>query len=249
LSLTCLRTCLEAFQVAPECVALSSHQDCDSEECKVESINKIEICLEKFLHELSRVMFKKSNLKSRTWWLSGFYSFCIHSIVRRGLLILIQTRQERKFRDMASCSQYSAAEKYLVVALQFFVATSGTYDPLTKSKNSPESITSETKLSLATESDKHFKAAREAVKQEFWTATGISGSMQYLQNLFQDKKEALPSNGYSPYPPHSGTEAPYNYAASAQQQVQQRQHQIPKPTDSNMLRLEALIAVATSQDN
>ena len=59
----------------------------------------------------------------------------------------------------------------------------------------------------------------------------------------------VPSNGYTPYPSHSGTEAPYTYAASAQQQAQQRQHQIPKPTDSNMLRLEALVAVATSEEN
>jgi hypothetical protein len=131
-------------------------------------------------------MFKKSNLKSRTWWLSGFYSFCIHSIVRRGLLILIQTRQERECRDMVSCSRYSAAENYLVVALRFFVATSGIYDPLTKSTNPAESITSETKVYLETDSDKHFKAAREAVKEETWKATGISGSTQYLQNLFQD---------------------------------------------------------------
>jgi hypothetical protein len=60
---------------------------------------------------------------------------------------------------------------------------------------------------------------------------------------------AVPTNGYAPYPPHSGTEAAYTYASSAQQQAQQQQHhQIPKSTDSNMLRLEALVAVATSEE-
>lgn len=59
---------------------------------------------------------------------------------------------------------------------------------------------------------------------------------------------AVPTNGYAPYPPHSGTEVAYTYASSAQQQAQQQHHQIPKPTDSNMLRLEALVAVATSEE-
>jgi hypothetical protein len=61
----------------------------------------------------------------------------------------------------------------------------------------------------------------------------------------------VPTNGYAPYPPQSGPEAAYTYTPSAQQvQAQQQQHhQIPKSTDSNMLRLEALVAVATSEEN
>lgn len=62
---------------------------------------------------------------------------------------------------------------------------------------------------------------------------------------------AVPTNGYAPYPPQSGSEAAYTYTPGAQQvQAQQQQHhQIPKSTDSNMLRLEALVAVATSEEN
>jgi hypothetical protein len=146
-----------------------------------------------FLNELSRVFFKKSNLRSKSWWLSAFYSFCIHSIVRRGLVILVQTRYELEFHEETLCSPCSVVENYLVVALRFFVATSGIYDPLMKSTNPPESITSETKSSIESDSEKHFKMAREAVKQETWKATSISGSMQYLQNLFEDNGQCLTS--------------------------------------------------------
>jgi hypothetical protein len=187
LSLICLRTCLEALGVTPAGVQSSSHRACDPEQCKVECIRNLESCLEMYLNELSRVFFKQSNLRSKSWWLSAFYSFCIHSIVRRGLIILVNIRHEYSI----VMSSLSVVKNYLIIALRFFVATSGIYDPLTKSTNPPESITSETKLSLETDSDKHFKAAREAVKQETWTATGISGSMQYLQNLFQDHGQCL----------------------------------------------------------
>ncbi len=60
-----------------------------------------------------------------------------------------------------------------------------------------------------------------------------------------------PPHGYAPYPPHGAAEGVYTYSSGAQQaQAQQQQHhQIPKSTDSNMLRLEALVAVATSEEN
>jgi hypothetical protein len=103
-------------------------------------------------------------------------------------VILVQTRHE----FVTVYSPCSVAENDLIVALRFFVATSGIYDPLMKSTNLPESITSETKSSIEPDSEIHFKMARKAVKQETWKATGISGSMQYLQILYQDNGEALP---------------------------------------------------------
>jgi hypothetical protein len=112
-------------------------------------------------------------------------------------MVLIQTRQalatKEEIRETMQRSPYSVAENYLSVALRFFVAISGIYDPLTKSTKPHENITSKTKICLETDSEKHFQAAREAVKQETWKATGISGSMQYLQNLFNDNGQFLPS--------------------------------------------------------
>lgn len=56
-------------------------------------------------------------------------------------------------------------------------------------------------------------------------------------------------NGYTPYPRQNGADASYTYAPGhPQAQVQQHQQQIPK-SSGDMLRLEALVAVATSEDN
>jgi len=242
LSLICLRTCLEVLRSLPESLDYTSHRACTWGKCVIKSIETLETYLKMFLTESSRVFFKKDNLRSRTWWLSMFYGLCIQSMVRRGLIAILEYYPWKKR------TRHYAIKEYLHIALRLFAATSGTYDPLMKNyaANDPLAFlkTKEEKTR-----DQNFKVAQQVVKQENWAFLSISGSMQFLRNLFQDKEEALPSNGYSPYPPHSGTEAPYNYAASAQQQVQQRQHQIPKPTDSIVLRLEALIAIATSQDN
>ncbi|TVY88695.1 C2H2 finger domain transcription factor [Lachnellula willkommii] len=59
----------------------------------------------------------------------------------------------------------------------------------------------------------------------------------------------VPSNGYAAYPPQNGVEGAYTYAPGSQRRQVQHQHHIPKTTDSNMLRLEALVAVATSEEN
>jgi hypothetical protein len=59
--------------------------------CKLESIASLELNLTLYLDELSRVFFKKENLKSRDgYWLSTFFSFCIQAVVRRALLQLME---------------------------------------------------------------------------------------------------------------------------------------------------------------
>jgi hypothetical protein len=57
-----------------------------------------------------------------------------------------------------------------------------------------------------------------------------------------------PPNGYAAYPPQNGADGGYTYGAGVQQ-AQMQQHQVPKNMDNNMLRLEALVAVATSEEN
>jgi hypothetical protein len=52
-------------------------------------------------------------------------------------------------------------------------------------------------------------------------------------------------NGYTYPPPHS--DGAYTYAPTAPQPAAQHQ-QIPKSTDTSMLRLEALVAVAANED-
>jgi len=56
-----------------------------------------------------------------------------------------------------------------------------------------------------------------------------------------------PPNGFAAYP-QNGADGGYAYGAGVQQ-AQLQQHQVPKSMDNNMLRLEALVAVATSEEN
>lgn len=68
----------------------------------------------------------------------------------------------------------------------------------------------------------------------------------------QDPRAAPAPNGYTSYAPQNGTETAYTYTpGQAPPQIMQArmQGQVPKNTDSNMLRLEALVAVATSEEN
>ncbi|KAE8444625.1 hypothetical protein EG329_014373 [Mollisiaceae sp. DMI_Dod_QoI] len=65
----------------------------------------------------------------------------------------------------------------------------------------------------------------------------------------QHDPRAVQTNGYATYPAPNGSDASYTYApGNSQAQVQQHQQQIPK-SSGDMLRLEALVAVATSEDN
>jgi C2H2 transcription facotor len=56
-------------------------------------------------------------------------------------------------------------------------------------------------------------------------------------------------SGYANYPPTNGPDASYTYAHGHQAPQVEPQHQVPKASDSSMLRLEALVAVATSEEN
>jgi hypothetical protein len=158
--------------------------------CQVDCIANMETHLKIFIDELSRVFFKKDNLRNKTWWLSAFYSFRIQSMVRRGLMELAgcQEKESSMFPDQHPIRV--AVRQYLSIALRFFVAGSGTYDPLTKIYPSGSQLLFKTEQEKA--SDEHFRAAQEAVKQETWKSNGISSSMEYLQNLFPDMGEMIP---------------------------------------------------------
>lgn len=194
LSLICLRTCLEALRIMHELTDYPSHGACGLAACKVESITNLETHLRMYLSELSRVFFKKDNLRSKNWWLSGFYSFCIQGIVRRGLMELIGDKQRNEVTNFSQWSwQALATRQYLCLALRLFAATSGTHDPLMK-EYSPHDIISILKTNDEKVREEDFTAAQDAVKQGNWKSRGISSSMQYLQNLFQDNGEFLIGN-------------------------------------------------------
>jgi hypothetical protein len=162
----------------PECTSKRSHNECKSQECKVQCIASLERHLKIYLKELNRVFCLKENIRRKDWWLSAFYSFCIQSIVRRGLIELIGYRESNSILE--SDPKGMAVKQYLLLPLRLFVAISGTYDPLNKhsSPNSPYESESH--------SDSDIKAAQHALKQDTWSSNGITSSIQYLQNIFED---------------------------------------------------------------
>ena len=162
-----------------ECIDPPPHGACDWMECKVESITNLEAHLKMYLHELSQVFFKKNNLRSKSWWLSAFYRFCIQSIVRSGLVELTRNQHE----SCQGCSQCLPASQYLHLALRLFVATSGNYDPLVRDYSTTVGWFASSRTDNEDSLDQEFIIAQEAVQQSSWKTTGISTSVQYLQEI------------------------------------------------------------------
>src|SRR5450756_1173675 len=75
-SLICLRSSLEAFNMHESgFLKYNSHQACSKSSCLFDCIRKVNIDIDLFLTELSRVFFAKENMRAREkWWLSTFYS-------------------------------------------------------------------------------------------------------------------------------------------------------------------------------
>src|SRR6266496_2349823 len=110
-----------------------------------------------YLDELSRVVFRKENLRNKgASWLSMFYSFCIQSLVRTALLEITNQSTTTGEAD-------TAAEQYLHLPLRLFIASNfGSKDPLLSDE------TAETGLPTP----EHYQQAREAVNYADWNSTG-----------------------------------------------------------------------------
>ncbi|KUJ23251.1 uncharacterized protein LY89DRAFT_177184 [Mollisia scopiformis] len=175
LALDCLRNCLELLRLTNSvCNHKFVHQDCDKSACKIDCVLSAEKCIKLFVDELSCVFFKKDNIRSKEgWWLSAFYSLCIQGFVRRALIQL----------NPESCTD-DETNQYLYLAIRLFGASSGTYDPLTRdyatcSEGSDNSMAG------------NFKAAQLSLHQYKWTSSEITGSVNYLKRLFEDKGDCL----------------------------------------------------------
>jgi hypothetical protein len=154
------------------------HNLCSSTACKIECIEQVKTDISLFLKELSRVFFKKANMrKKHAWWLSTFYSFCIQSFVKK-CLMGIETG--------ASDERRLACEEYLQLPIRLFIATSGTFDPLMSDLGELEVDESEDDRDGQSPND--YKEARIAVGQNKWAADGITGSADYLRSLFGDAR-------------------------------------------------------------
>jgi hypothetical protein len=118
-----------------------------------------------YFNELSRVIFKKENIRKKNLcYLSIFYSFCIQSIVRKCLIMLAADSHPASLQS----------KQYMHIPLRLFIASSGTYDPLARD--------------LLSFSDEHgdYEQARQAVGHNDWCLSGIRDSGNYLKRLFED---------------------------------------------------------------
>jgi hypothetical protein len=140
-----------------------------------------------YLDELSRVFFKKENLRNRgPSWLSIFYSFCIQSLVRTALLQITKRVGVGVTREAEV-----AANQYLYLPLRLFIASNSgsTYkDPMLSDEATESGIPS----------PEAYQQAREAVNYADWHLTGIHNSGDYLKKLFQDEGGVLRFNPAKP---------------------------------------------------
>jgi hypothetical protein len=173
-SLICLRSCLEALRVKNSGhLEENLHQVCEPLSCKVDCIANITLSLELYVHELTRVFFKKENMRNKSWWLSVFYSFCIQSIVKHALIRLIG--------DAGPATQPTlGATLHLHLAVRLFIASSGSHDPLMRNY----SIDSEPQSEGEAIRIKDYEQAQYASYKDQWPYFGIKSTKDFLERLF-----------------------------------------------------------------
>jgi hypothetical protein len=174
-SFICLRSCLEIIRVQ---LSELHHRGCKLSSCEIECTSTLSMYLRLYLDEVSRVIFKKENLKgSRAWWLSTFYSLCIQSCVRKMLIAIIEG-----YASEADGANLLSAKQYLHLALKLFQSSSRGYDPLVLT------WTDDFKhLFSAEESPRaeHYRLAQTAVGQSSWQSSKIDSSRDYLNRIFE----------------------------------------------------------------
>ena len=168
------------------------HLECQPSQCRMEAIANLNLHLGLYLDELSRVLFKKENMRNKKlWWLSVFYSLCIQSYVRKSLVALGSHplgRVDSSLRADHSLQQWGLAQ-YLYVPIKLFTAVSGTYDPIKSGSSSTSSVPKVLQSSSGAAvvlSNEDLVIARTAVNQHDWEAKGIDSSFHYLKRIFED---------------------------------------------------------------
>ena len=158
------------------------HKPCKTDICHVDWIKTLDEHLNLYLDALSKVFFKKENMRIKeTWWLSTFYSFAIQGLVRKLIW------------DVAWTLAYPMPRKqYLHLAIRLFIASSGDYDPLMRDYAS-SSKGKETDSSCVAD----LEEAKTAVEQDSWASKGILSSADYLRKLFEDDGKSIISKGDS----------------------------------------------------
>ncbi len=173
-SLLCLRNALEALH-AQEAGFLkkSYHIYCRSGTCHIKCLSDLEINIDRYLDEVSRVILDRDTTnKDKPWWLSMFYSTCIQSFVRKVLLQL-------------PSYQPKACREHLHLPARVFLAISGKHDPLIL-KPIPASS-----LEECVPNEQDLASARRAVNVDEWGIKGFRNSGDYLRDILEDEGAPL----------------------------------------------------------
>ncbi|KAG0651761.1 C2H2 finger domain transcription factor dvrA [Hyphodiscus hymeniophilus] len=118
-SLICFRSCLEALRIKNlGHLGRTAHLACDNHICKVQCLADLELSLALYLDELSRVFFKKENLRGKykiDWFISTCYSFYIQAFVRKALQKLSCISEIEDYTS--SCGAYDplAADHSIII--------------------------------------------------------------------------------------------------------------------------------------
>lgn len=189
LSILCLRSALNVSSVQAG-VGLNelSHQSCSPTLCKVECIAILNAHLKRYLDEISGTFSLGEDFPSNhNWSLSGFYSLCIQSIVRKALLRLYVTSTSNNAMKKGNL----ACREYLHLPVRQFIAMLGSYDPLVGTRPTFSNSPGE---DVDRPHPQEYISARLAVRQADWQSRGISGSGDYLKELFEDYRGILESD-------------------------------------------------------
>lgn len=122
-------------------------------------------------------------MRSRIWWLSTFYSFCVQGVIRQALKLLFPDGQ-----GGSSKPGILNSTQYLHLAVRLFTVSSGNYDPLIQDWSSEFAFSS---LKDGAPSIEDFRNAQAVIKQPDWTSMGVKKSGNYLKKLFEDSGDAL----------------------------------------------------------
>jgi hypothetical protein len=145
----------------------------------MDCISTLDLHLNLYLDELSRVFFKKENLRTKNWWLSVFLSLCIQSLVRKALITL--------FVD-ETLDRSLGARDYLRLPVRLFIASSGIHDPLMRDL-ALDCEPQEPAKKLPSIQD--YKLAQIAIQKHTWPARNIKSSADYLKNLYGDDQKDI----------------------------------------------------------
>jgi len=179
LAIVCLRCCLDGLRLcAANLLTPQIHGTCKPDLCSIDCLRDLCSHIYSYIDELSVMMFKKMNLRDRRWWLSTFYSLCIQSYVRRGLLVL-----EQHLTFGASDDSDLNSAQYLHLITVLFIAVSFQYDPLSGGRLQ-NTLSDDGVAPEAMVPELYLVSARTVCGVEAWPNEGIKSSYQFLTRMF-----------------------------------------------------------------